>query len=306
MNKFYLVLIVLISCSLTAIAASYKVNTSGKVVTPSGQVQTNTQVVTPQNLYTNFNSQTYVQTQQVLSSAGGTIDIVMDYSGSMANWINAAKRTMTMIVNQLPQSTQIGFRVFGNNVGGLNPYVATAQSIAKYANGKYKVSTKNHDSIIGNTTGACSATSQVVPVMQNNAATLINGMNSVKIGGSTPLTLALQQAVNKDFANFGIVNPKKIILITDGGENCGGDPCAFARQLVAKRKDVTIDVVLVSSSSRELRCLADTTGGKFYNTYDAVSFSRVLTESMQNAPASTNQTPIQIQPQTQNYEFISD
>ena len=126
-------------------------------------------------------------------------------------------------------------------------------------------------------------------------------MNSVQIGGSTPLTLALEQAVTSDFGGMSNTQPKKIILITDGGENCGGDPCAFANALVAQRKDVTIDVVLVSSNSKELVCLAKTTGGKFYNTEDVYSFTNVLIESMQDTPASTTETE-----PTQHYEFIGN
>ena len=95
----------------------------------------------------------------------------------------------------------------------------------------------------------------------------------------------------------------KIILITDGGENCGGDPCAFASALIKQRRDIVIDVLLVSSSSKALRCLSDTTGGKFYNAEDVNSFTSTLTESMtQTAQPSTQKQP---EPQ-QKYEFLDE
>ena len=132
-------------------------------------------------------------------------------------------------------------------------------------------------------------------------------MNSVNLGGATPLVYALDRTVYQDFMPFGTTTPKKIVLITDGGENCGGDPCAFARQLINKRSDVTIDVVLVSSSSRALACLSSTTGGKFYaGTQDGWSdatssmATNTLTDSLQSQPDT------QTQQKEQKYEFIND
>jgi len=304
MKKALLILFALLICSITVYAATYKINTGGKVTSPTGKVQTNSPIINSQNVYNNYNAQTYVNTQQVNANPCGTIDIVMDYSGSMSYWISAAKNSMAAIVNQLPTSTKVGFRVFGHNSGS-NPYtpiINTVKSVTKNADGKYKVSTVQN-SYLGNTSGSCSATSQIVPVTPYNATTLINGMNSINIGGSTPLTLALQQSVSTDFKNLGLTSPKKIILITDGGENCGGDPCAFARQLVAKRSDITIDVVLVSSSSRQLKCLADVTGGRFYNTYDIPSFTKVLRNSMQTTQQTIDNNEAE---PVQNYEFIGE
>ena len=301
MNKILITLLMLSLCSAGAFAAvKYKVNTGGKVTSPTGAIQTNSSFVKQQNLYNNYYSSDYVSQKRATAQAVGTIDIVMDYSGSMAYWLEAAKRSMSAIVSQLPTSTRVGFRVFGQDSGN-NPYtpiVNMVKSIQKNKNGKYEVQTKT-SSYLGNTLGTCSATSRIVPVMPYDANKLINGMNSVSIGGSTPLTLGLEQAVTFDLAGLPTSYPKKIILITDGGENCGGDPCAFAKALVAKRKDVIIDVVLVSANSTALKCLATYTNGTFYNTDDISSFVNILQESMQNAP-KTNLQP------TQKYEFIGN
>ena len=213
MKKIILSLLVMSFCSLAVYSASYKINAGGKVTNPSGGVQQKSSIITEQDVYKNYNASTYVNTKQVQKNPVGTIDIVMDYSGSMAYWINAAKNSMAMIVSQLPSNTKVGFRVFGHD-SGINPYtpiLGKVKSIAKDSNGKYKVSTVQH-SYLGDTSGSCSATSQIVPVIQYNASSLINGMNSVNIGGATPLTLALQQAVSVDFKNLGVISPKKIIL----------------------------------------------------------------------------------------------
>lgn len=304
MKRFFIILCLISLCSVAAIGAKYKVNTGGQITSPSGAVQNTSNVLQPKpvnDVYTNYYHQTYVENKQVNVNPVGTIDIVMDYSGSMTYWIEVAKRSMASIVSQLPQTTKVGFRVFGHN-GGNNPYspvLNKVKCVTKNKKGKYVVATQT-SSYLGNISGSCSATSQVVPVTPYNAMSLLNGMNSVQVGGSTPLTLALEQAVTTDFGKMDNTSKKKIVLITDGGENCGGDPCAFAQQLVAQRSDITIDVVLVSSGSKELVCLANLTGGKFYNTSDVTSFMNIMQESVTSTPAE-----IQTEPEkTQEYEFM--
>ena len=299
MKKLLISVLLIVFCAQCSFATvKYKVNTGGKVISPTGAIQQNSSMV--KNLYNNYYAPNYVSQKIATSNSVSTIDIIMDYSGSMAYWIEAAENSMSAIVSQLPSSTKVGLRVFGNDNGN-NPYtpiVNMVKSIKKDKNGKYKVQTQA-SSYLGTTSGSCSATSNIVPVIPYDAQKLINGMHSVYVGGSTPLTLALEQAVTLDFAGLSTAFKKKIILITDGGENCGGDPCAFARALVAKRKDIIIDVVLVSADSTALKCLADYTNGTFYNTDDISSFVKILQESLQNAPAENTQP-------SQKYEFIGN
>ena len=287
-------------------AASYKVNTSGVVKSSAGQVISSPSTTVNQNYYNNFTAQNYINTNQVNSLPVSIIEIVMDYSGSMSNWIGVAKRSMASIVAQIPPTTNVGFRVFGYDLDGNNPAfsntVQQVKKIVKKKNGKFSVVTEA--GTIGSTTGVCAATRQVTSVSAANSAALLAGMNSVNIGGATPMVYALDRTVYQDFAGFDMVTPKKIVLITDGGENCGGDPCAFARQLMQKRSDIHIDVVLVSSNSRHLTCLSSTTGGHFYNINNLSDFSTVMTQSMQSAP-NTQNIP-QPQPPQQNYEFIKE
>ena len=313
MKKRFLVLSLLICFgSAAALAAKYTVNSSGKVTNPNGQTQ-NSSTLQKQasQQYNTYSSQTYTQNKVVLTGQAPIIDIVMDYSGSMSNWINAAKVAMTTIVNQIPQGTKIGFRTFGQDSGS-NPYSPTvekAKKIIKKANGIYSaVVSSPTTAYLGNTSGYCAATKSIVPVTTYNPTTLLAGMNMTKIGGATPLTYALHQAVNSDLSSFPTTSTKKIVLITDGDETCGGDPCAFVRDLVSKRKDIIIDVVLVSAYSNKLKCLSDATGGKFYTANDTYNFSNALTESITNTPAQsiTPQTqPPQQQP-TQQYEYTNE
>ena len=294
-----IVLIVLSMTTCGAFAAKYKVNTSG-VVKSNGKV-VSPSVNNPVNPYNVYNATNYVSSNTVNAKQVGTIELVMDYSGSMANWISQAKIAMSQIIAQIPSSTKVGFRAFGHDNFGSNPNnsvtLANVKKVVK-KNGKYKV-VSQANTTIGNTSGYCSATAQVAPIMSANSSNILAGMNSIDIGGATPLVYALDRAVNQDFAGLDRTYAKKIVLITDGGENCGGDPCAFAKQLVSQRNDVHIDVVLVSGWFSKLSCLADVTGGKMYKVNNLSNFSTVLTESMTSVPKD-------LKVPTQEYEYYGN
>ncbi len=303
MNRVVLLLISLFLITTgCAFAAKYTVNTSGQVKSNGNIISAPSNAIN-QNYFNNYQAQSYVSSNMVNANQVGTIEIVMDFSGSMSNWIGVAKRSMTSIVGQIPSSINLGFRVFGHDNYGYNPpagaVVGEVKQLVKKKGNKIAVITQANP--VGSTTGVCAATQQVSPIAPANGYALLAGMNSVNLGGATPLVYALDRTVNQDFAGMDTLTPKKIVLITDGGENCGGDPCEFAKRLMQKRSDVHIDVVLVSSSSRALTCLSSTTGGHFYNINNLSDFSTTMTQSIQSQP-----TTAPIQPVEQNYEFIKD
>ena len=59
------------------------------------------------------------------------------------------------------------------------------------------------------------------------------------------------------------------MLLTDGEETCGGDPCALARELSAGGSHLTVHVIGYRAWDAEgfgmlqSRCLADATGGLY-------------------------------------------
>jgi len=304
MNKKILVLVAIcaILTGAAAFAAKYTVNKSGTVKTGTGQVITSPANSVNQN-FNSYQMQNYVANNQVNQNAIGTIEIVMDFSGSMSNWIVAAKRSMAAILAQIPPTTKVGFRVFGHDSAGTNPTsIHTLQDVKKIVKNGNKFTVVTAKNPVGTTKGACSATRQVSPIINANTNSILAGMNSVDMGGATPLVYALDRAAYEDFAHLDTTTPKKIVLITDGGENCGGDPCAFAKNLMKKRSDIHIDVVLVSYYSKNpaFACLASTTGGHVYNLSNLADFSNTLTKTMTSAPA----TPQEIK--QQSYEFIAE
>ena len=306
MKKILLTSSIVLMCAGVCLAATYKIQNNGKISSPASSQ--NTQTTT--NLYNNYNSGQYVNNNTVNSQPAGVIDIVMDFSGSMSSTVQVAKSTMASVVSQIPSSTKIGFRVFGQGDFVQQPKMADVNSVSKTTNdsGKtvYKLKTKYKPTNVFGGGAGCQATALVTPIASANANSLISGMNSVELGGSTPMVLALQQAAYSDLGNISRNIKKKIVLITDGGENCGGDPCAFASTLMATRRDISVDVVLVSTSSKRLQCLATTTGGNVYNLSNVNDFARVLTQSINTPSGQTpSQNPNEEEPQ-QHYEFMGD
>ena len=83
---------------------------------PSAQ---STQII--ENYFNNYQAQNYIASNQVNATPVEIIEFVMDYSGSMSNWIEVAKRSMAAILAQIQPSTKVGFRVFGHDNHGNNP-----------------------------------------------------------------------------------------------------------------------------------------------------------------------------------------
>ena len=74
------------------------------------------------------------------------------------------------------------------------------------------------------------------------------------------------KAVQNDFSPSATL--KHIILITDGGENCGDDPCLFIRRLMQLRDDFKIDVIGITvdiNAYSQLKCIALAGKGEYYN-----------------------------------------
>ena len=57
-----------------------------------------------------------------------------------------------------------------------------------------------------------------------------------------------------------------MVVVSDGGDTCGGDPCAAARAAKAVKPDLTINVIDLSGGTDGgvLRCVADAGGGKVF------------------------------------------
>lgn len=100
--------------------------------------------------------------------------------------------------------------------------------------------------------------------MPDAAEKIFDIAERLRPAGRTPLVRSVELAID---ALKGSPRPAEIVVLTDGEDTCGGDPCSLAQRLKAASADVTVHVVGFRlpdiSETTGARCLADATGGKF-------------------------------------------
>lgn len=116
--------------------------------------------------------------------------------------------------------------------------------------------------------------SDIGPVNGNATARLLERITPK---GKTPLSAAVLQAAE---AMRYEEEAATVILVSDGIENCGADPCEVGRQLEETGVDFTAHVigfdVAAESDRAQLRCLAENTGGVFTTASNADELNRSL------------------------------
>jgi len=104
--------------------------------------------------------------------------------------------------------------------------------------------------------------------------------------GKTPMTAAVRQAAEALRYTEG---PATVILVSDGEETCGLDPCAVAEEMEKLGVGLTVHAVgfdLKSDTARaQLACLAEKTGGRYVAAADAGSLAAALAETVAVAQA---------------------
>jgi len=116
--------------------------------------------------------------------------------------------------------------------------------------------------------------------------------------GKTPLAESLRRA--------GAMIPKtseeaNILLITDGLETCGGDPCAVAKEMIAEGIKVRAHVVgfgLTKAEADSLACIAQLTGGMIFNPSNGDELLDALKQSVTAAPAAEEPAPEPVEEKT--------
>ena len=100
---------------------------------------------------------------------------------------------------------------------------------------------------------------------RNAASPLLNIISGIDPRGRTPLTESVRLAAETlDYKKREAV----VVLLTDGEETCGGDPCKTAALLKADSPNLTIHVVGYRDEQGtyfKARCMAEETGGKYFS-----------------------------------------
>jgi hypothetical protein len=251
-------------------------DTTLKTGTESTMLQTGTQSTMLQTGTESTMLQTGTQSMLLQGGAARTkedtnIEILIDCSQSMkeklggmlasdedkAPKMEMAKKVLEQTMATIPQDVNVGLRVFGQSFHN-DPYLD------------------------------CQQTALLVPIGQHNRRAIVERIRGMRPYGLTPLTFALEQAAS-DLSPFS--GRKQLILISDGAETCGLDPCAMIHQLTARGINMKIDIVgLGLKNDREakiqLDCIAKQTGGKFYDSNTAAE----LVDNLRKITAGTKST----------------
>jgi hypothetical protein len=193
---------------------------------------------------------------------------IFDASGSMKrdaglgeSRITVAKRAMGEALRAMPGTARLGLMAYGHR---------TAKS--------------------------CRDIELVAPIASESASGLGAMVAGLDARGETPIADALL-AAGKSFAAFrGQSN--RIVLVTDGIEECGGDPCLAAQSLADLGVGLKVDVVgftLSEAQSRLIQCVPAITGGRYYDAGNPgalrAALSQVRTVVAQAAPPAPAAPP---------------
>lgn len=183
--------------------------------------------------------------------AANKVIIILDASGSMWAQIDGkpkleiARESLRTVLKSVPVDDEIGFMAYGHREKG-----------------------------------SCDDIQLIVPPQAGSASAISAAADSLKFLGKTPLTAAVKQAAD---ALKYTEDKATVVLITDGLETCGGDPCALGKELKASGVDFTADVVgfgLTADEGKQIACLADNTGGKYIQVSDEKALQEALVETV--------------------------
>lgn len=120
----------------------------------------------------------------------------------------------------------------------------------------------------------------------------IEAVKSIRPKGSTPIAVALKHAAKLARANRQSAD---IILISDGLDNCRGDPCATAVEL--KKQSVALKIHVIAFSAKDqtklkaLSCMAETTGGQFSPAVNQADLVTAMTNALDSMLIPTAALP---------------
>ncbi|MEA4952665.1 MAG: VWA domain-containing protein [Aminivibrio sp.] len=188
---------------------------------------------------------------QVLAQDDATthIELILDASGSMwaklggSTRIEVAKDALGKIIDDLSErkGIAVGLRVYGHR------------------------------------TNDCKDTKLEIPIGPMDEKKMKAFIGKIKPKGKTPIAYSLQEAA-KDFKK-DFTGSKVIILVTDGLESCGGDPCAAAKVLAEKGIVSKIHVVgfgMDKKSVSKLECIVKPSGGLLLEANSAAELAKAF------------------------------
>ena len=182
---------------------------------------------------------------------GNVLYFILDASGSMWERVEGkpriviAKETLSSLIEQTPAEIRTGITAYGHR--------------------------RKFD---------CSDIQEIVPLKNLDPMTkfqIQERISSLNAVGKTPITDSIQQTVDRLKSEEG---ESTIVLISDGLESCGKDPCALTTELKSSGISFVMHVVgfgLLKEQEQKLACIAEAGGGEFFTASNAADLLDALT-----------------------------
>ncbi|VAW14309.1 von Willebrand factor type A domain protein [hydrothermal vent metagenome] len=177
--------------------------------------------------------------------------IVMDGSGSMWGQINGvtkleiARQTLRQVLAGVPDAMELGLIAYGHRQKG-----------------------------------NCGDIELIVKPAPGTGAQIASEVDKMRFLGKTPLGAAVKFAAEK----LRYTEERStVVLITDGLETCGVKICELAKALEEAGVDFTAHVVgfgLSKEEGRQISCLAEETGGRYFAANDAAELVAALNQTV--------------------------
>jgi Ca-activated chloride channel family protein len=128
--------------------------------------------------------------------------------------------------------------------------------------------------------GDCDDIETVLPLGRLDRAALQRTVDGLNPKGKTPLTAALRHA----FEALGAARDgATVVLVSDGLETCGGDPCAAVRTAREAGAKLLLHVVafdVAGEDVSQLECAAQAGGGLYFDAENADELSAALDQAV--------------------------
>lgn len=193
-------------------------------------------------------------------SPGASLYYILDGSGSMWGRVDnemkivAAKRVMNQLIDQMPPEVHSGLTVYGHR-----------------------------------RKGDCNDIVELIPLGPLDKDNAARAVQAIKPKGKTPIAATIKRVAASLQGNE---DETTIVLVSDGIETCGGDPCLITRKL--KEAGIrfiihTVGLDVDKKASDQLKCVAMEGGGNYFMVNNAAELLQTLSsvqESVVNkAPA---------------------
>ncbi|OQY43970.1 MAG: hypothetical protein B6240_11385 [Desulfobacteraceae bacterium 4572_87] len=174
---------------------------------------------------------------------------ILDGSGSM--WgrvdgkikIQVAKEVMTTLLKETPEGIDCGIMVYGHRKKG-----------------------------------DCADIEMIVPIGPLQKETAIGKINRISPKGKTPISASISMAVDQVKGSEAV---STIVLVSDGIETCGNDPCDVVKKLKGSGINFVMHVVgfnVKADAAKQLACIAEAGGGNYFSTTNATDLLSAMNQ----------------------------